>query len=125
MYYIRHFVHNEGNVDARRGNVANTSNTSNVSLQHPFLPQMSLMSSPAPPTVVNDAGPDPAPPLRLVGSITYDREEAGYNLEWETRADFAAPVVDPPTPLPPPASLPLPAPLHTSHPPYTYNLLMS
>jgi hypothetical protein len=34
-----------------------------------------------------DAGPDPATPLRMVGSITYDREENGYNLEWE-RANF-------------------------------------
>ena len=41
------------------------------------------MSSPAP-----SAGPDPATHLRMVGSITYDREESGYNLEWETRADF-------------------------------------
>ncbi|KAF8491686.1 hypothetical protein F5888DRAFT_1807190 [Russula emetica] len=51
------------------------------------------MSSPEP-TVANvpvmpvGAGPDPAAPLRMVGSITYDREENGYNLEWETRADF-------------------------------------
>ena len=56
------------------------------------------MSSPAP-TVIDDAGPDraaqespsylrSATPLRMVGSITYDREENGYNLEWETRADF-------------------------------------
>src|SRR6266567_1175162 len=24
----------------------------------------------------------------MVGSIMYDQEENGYNLEWETRADF-------------------------------------
>jgi len=53
------------------------------------------MSSPAPAVVDNipqirpvDTGPDPATPLRMVGSITYDREENRYNLEWETRADF-------------------------------------
>jgi hypothetical protein len=48
------------------------------------------MSYPVP-TVVNvPAMPDTSPdtPLRMVGSITYDREENGYNLEWETRADF-------------------------------------
>jgi hypothetical protein len=51
------------------------------------------MSSPEP-TVANvpvmpvGAGPDPTAPLRMVGSITYDREENGYNLEWETRTDF-------------------------------------
>ena len=57
----------------------------------PLLPtQMSLPT----PTIVNipgmpvEAGPDPATPLRMVGSITYDREESGYNLEWETRANF-------------------------------------
>jgi hypothetical protein len=43
------------------------------------------------PTLLNvpamlDTGPDT--PLRMVGSITYDREENSYNLEWETRADF-------------------------------------
>ena len=32
-------------------------------------------------------GSDPTA-LQLAGSITYDREENGYNLEWETRADF-------------------------------------
>jgi hypothetical protein len=32
--------------------------------------------------------PDPTTLLRMVGSITYDREENSYNLEWETRADF-------------------------------------
>ena len=67
----------------------------NASLQQSILPHYSpaQMSSPAP-TVVDvpvmpvDAGPDHATSLRLVGSITYDREENGYNLEWETRADF-------------------------------------
>jgi hypothetical protein len=47
------------------------------------------MSSPAPnvPITLVDAGarPDPTP---KVGSITYDRQENGYNLEWETRDDF-------------------------------------
>ena len=46
-----------------------------------------LVSCPTP--VVNiDAAPDSAIPLQLVGSITYDREEGSYNLEWESRADF-------------------------------------
>jgi hypothetical protein len=30
---------------------------------------------------------DPATSSRM-GSMTYDREERGYNLEWESRADF-------------------------------------
>jgi hypothetical protein len=48
------------------------------------------MSSPAPADTVIDPGLDPASetPLRLVGSITYDWEESGYNLEWESRAAF-------------------------------------
>ena len=33
-----------------------------------------------------DARPDPS--LRAFGGITYDREENGYNLEWESRAEF-------------------------------------
>ena len=47
------------------------------------------MSSPAPTATVVDPRLDPAnvTPLRLVGSIAYDREK-GYNLEWESRADF-------------------------------------
>src|SRR5882762_9934524 len=48
------------------------------------------MSYPVP-TVVNvPAMPDTSPdtPLRMVGSIMYDWEENGYNLEWETRANF-------------------------------------
>jgi hypothetical protein len=49
------------------------------------------MSSPAPtpvnaPIMPADAGPDP--PLRAFGGITYDREGNGYNLEWESRAEF-------------------------------------
>jgi hypothetical protein len=47
------------------------------------------MSSPVP--VVNAlAVPDVADPATSskTGSITYDREEGGYNLEWESRADF-------------------------------------
>lgn len=42
------------------------------------------------PTVSDNAGSDridPATSLRM-GSITYDREKNGYNLEWESRADF-------------------------------------
>jgi len=50
-------------------------------------------------TVINDAGPDRtaqeslsylrlATPLQTVGSIMYNWEENGYNLEWETRANF-------------------------------------
>jgi hypothetical protein len=42
------------------------------------------------PAVPDDPGPeriDPATSSRM-GSFTYDREEAGYNLEWESRADF-------------------------------------
>jgi hypothetical protein len=42
------------------------------------------------PTVPEDAGSDQIDPAtsRRMGSITYDREENGYNLEWESRADF-------------------------------------
>jgi hypothetical protein len=42
------------------------------------------------PAVPDDSGPeriDPATSSRI-GSITYDREENGYKLEWESRADF-------------------------------------
>jgi hypothetical protein len=42
------------------------------------------------PAVPDEAGTefiDPATSTRI-GSITYDREEGGYNLEWESRADF-------------------------------------
>lgn len=62
------------------------------------------MSSPAPspaphiadvPAVPDDADPehiesdtiDPAMSSKM-GSITYDREVSGYNLEWESRAEF-------------------------------------
>jgi hypothetical protein len=49
------------------------------------------MLSPAPtpvntPIMPADARPDP--PLRAFGGITYDRERNGYNLEWESRAEF-------------------------------------
>ena len=33
-----------------------------------------------------DAGPDPL--LRAFGGITYNQEGNGYNLEWESRAEF-------------------------------------
>ena len=45
------------------------------------------MSEPTP-TVTSILGPEPNAPLQLVGSITYDRKENGYNLEWETRSNF-------------------------------------
>ena len=59
-----------------------------------------MSSSPVPsiadiPAVPDDTGPeradpdtiDPATSTRM-GSIMYDREEGGYNLEWESRDDF-------------------------------------
>ena len=52
------------------------------------------MSLPPPvvnvPAVPDDAGADPIDPATSskIGGITYDREEGGYKLEWETRADF-------------------------------------
>ena len=72
-----------------RGNASQTR--LHASLQ-PYTPP-AQMSSPAPtlidvPAAPVNAGTDPAAPLRTVGSITYDREENGYRLEWETRADF-------------------------------------
>jgi hypothetical protein len=41
------------------------------------------------PAMPDDAGPERIDPATLsgMGSITYDREH-GYNLEWESRADF-------------------------------------
>ena len=52
------------------------------------------MSLPPPvvnvPAVPDDAGADPIDPATSskIGGITYDQEEGGYKLEWETRADF-------------------------------------
>jgi hypothetical protein len=54
------------------------------------------MSSPVSSSVVNvPAVPDDPGPERIdpatsskIGSITHDREESGYNLEWESRAEF-------------------------------------
>jgi hypothetical protein len=42
------------------------------------------------PALPDEAGPDDIDPATSsrIGSITYDREEGGYNLEWESRADF-------------------------------------
>ena len=47
------------------------------------------------PTVPDDTGPEHADPDAIdpaastkMGSITYDREEGGYNLEWESRNNF-------------------------------------
>jgi len=51
-------------------------------LKHPVLSAIDLLIMPL------DTAPDPATPFRMVGSIMYDREENGYNLEWESRADF-------------------------------------
>jgi hypothetical protein len=47
----------------------------------------SVVNTPAMP---DDAGPERIDPVTSsrIGSITYDHEEAGYNLEWESRADF-------------------------------------
>jgi hypothetical protein len=63
-----------------------------VSLQPPTPSPMSpAMSSVVDtPAVPDDAGPERINPANSsrIGSITYDREEAGYNLEWESRADF-------------------------------------
>src|ERR1700741_1571814 len=62
----------------------------------PNNPQICLMSSSPVPSVANisvvsdDAGSDcinPATSLRI-GSITHNRQENGYDHEWESRADF-------------------------------------
>jgi hypothetical protein len=95
------------------------------------------MSEPTP-TVTSILGPEPNAPLQLVGSITYDRKENGYNLEWETRSDFescsaaanararaSVPKVEPPptqsllpSPALPPPTQPTPTlPLSTQFPP--------
>jgi hypothetical protein len=59
-----------------------------------------MLSSPVPsiadiPTMSDDASPEHADPdaidpttLTKMGSITYNREEAGYNLKWESRDNF-------------------------------------
>jgi hypothetical protein len=49
-------------------------------------PMSSVVNIPAVPVSDHDHI-DPAT-LSRMGSITYDREEGGYNLEWESRADF-------------------------------------
>ena len=43
-----------------------------------------------PDTVPDDSGLDHIDPATStkVGSITYDHQEGGFNLEWESRADF-------------------------------------
>jgi hypothetical protein len=82
----------------RRGNALQTH--LHAFSQHTILhsPLLCLMLSPMA-TVIDDARPDcaaqesplylrSATPLRMVGSIMYNWEENGYNLEWETRADF-------------------------------------
>ena len=59
---------------------------------NPLLP----MSSPVPsiadipalvPAVLDDAGPEKDPPK--TGSMTYDQEQNGFNLKWESRDDFS------------------------------------
>jgi hypothetical protein len=42
------------------------------------------------PAVPDDAGPEQIDPATSskIGSMAYDREENGYNLEWESRAEF-------------------------------------
>ena len=55
---------------------------------NPLLP----MSLPVPsvadvPAVLDDAGPEEDPPK--IGSMTYDREQNGFNLEWGSRDDFS------------------------------------
>ena len=55
---------------------------------NPLLP----MSLPVPsiadvPAMLDDAGPEEDPPK--IGSMTYDREQNGFNLEWESRDDFS------------------------------------
>ena len=39
------------------------------------------------PTILDDAGPEEDPPK--IGSMTYDQEQNGFNLEWESRDDFS------------------------------------
>ena len=39
------------------------------------------------PAVLDDAGPEEDPPK--IGSMTYDREQNGFNLKWESRDDFS------------------------------------
>jgi hypothetical protein len=64
-----------------------------ASLQPPNpSPESPPMSSPVSnvPAAPDHAGPeriDPATSSKM-GSMTYDREKNGYNLEWESRADF-------------------------------------
>ena len=49
-------------------------------------PMSSIVNIPTVPVSDHDHT-DPAASSRM-GSMTYDREEGGYNLEWESRADF-------------------------------------
>ncbi|KAF8484211.1 hypothetical protein F5888DRAFT_1812229 [Russula emetica] len=73
---------------ARRGNTSGRVFT--LPPQFPPLPMSSPSSVIDIPAVPDDPGPkhiNPTTSSRL-GSFTYDREEASYNLEWESRADF-------------------------------------
>ena len=65
-----------------------------VSLQHPIPPNpFPPMLLPAPassntPTMLNHASPKHLATLSKIGSMTYNQEENGYNLEWESQANF-------------------------------------
>ena len=52
------------------------------------LPVPSIADIPAlVPTVLDDVGPEKDPPK--IGSMTYNWEQNGFNLEWESRDDFS------------------------------------
>ncbi len=79
----------------RRGNVSRRVLTLSTPSLTPVptidMTPVSVVNVPAlVPAVPDEAGPDDIDPATSsrIGSITYDREEGGYNLEWESRADF-------------------------------------
>ena len=76
---------------ARKGNASRRVLTPSTPSLTPVLTiDMTPVSVADVPALPDEAGPDgidPATSTRI-GSITYDREQGGYNLEWETRDDF-------------------------------------
>jgi len=50
-------------------------------------PSVAAVNVPAMPDEPRPDNIDPTTSTRI-GSITYDRGDGGYNLEWESRADF-------------------------------------
>jgi hypothetical protein len=91
-------VHNVQIVDGKRARKGNASRRV-FTVPNPSQPMSSPVSpvspDPNPPVPNVPAAPDHAGLERIdpatvskMGSMTYDREENGYNLEWESRADF-------------------------------------